>query len=134
MLRRPRRLRKSAAIRDLVRETVLNVNDLIYPLFVVEGENIKEEIPSLPEVYHFSLDKLEEEIKEINNEVVFKFESRERTDKQLFIRLLEKNKENILFRFGDKPAFVYKYKDMKKESVLEKFKEILDDLVSYKNK
>ena len=75
-----------------------------------------------------------EEIKEINNEVVFKFESRERTDKQLFIRLLEKNKENILFRFGDKPAFVYKYKDMKKESVLEKFKEILDDLVSYKNK
>ena len=75
-----------------------------------------------------------EEIKEINNEVVFKFESRERTDKQLFIRLLEKNKENILFRFGDKPALVYKYKDMKKESVLEKFKEILDDLVSYKNK
>ena len=65
MLRRPRRLRKSAAIRDLVRETVLNVNDLIYPLFVVEGENIKEEIPSLPDVYHFSLDKLEEEIKEI---------------------------------------------------------------------
>ncbi|WP_373601218.1 porphobilinogen synthase [Paraclostridium bifermentans] len=65
MLRRPRRLRKSAAIRDLVRETVLNVNDLIYPLFVVEGENIKEEIPSLPEVYHFSIDKLEEEIKEV---------------------------------------------------------------------
>ncbi|WP_419742159.1 porphobilinogen synthase [Paraclostridium dentum] len=67
MLRRPRRLRNSAAIRDLVRETVLNVNDLIYPLFVVEGENIKEEIPSLPEVYHFSLDKLEEEIKEIKD-------------------------------------------------------------------
>lgn len=66
MLRRPRRLRKSAAIRDLVRETVLNVNDLIYPIFVVEGENIKREIPSLPEVYHFSLDKLEDEIKELN--------------------------------------------------------------------
>lgn len=67
MLRRPRRLRTSAAIRDLVRETVLNVNDLIYPLFVVEGENIKEEIPSLPEVYHFSLDKLEDEIREIKD-------------------------------------------------------------------
>ncbi len=66
MLRRPRRLRKSAAIRDLVRETVLNVNDLIYPIFVVEGENLKREIPSLPEVYHFSLDKLEDEIKELN--------------------------------------------------------------------
>lgn len=66
MLRRPRRLRTSAAMRDLVRETVLNVNDLIYPIFVVEGENIKREIPSLPEVYHFSLDKLENEIKELN--------------------------------------------------------------------
>ena len=66
MLRRPRRLRASSAIRDLVRETVLNINDLIYPLFVVEGENIKEEIPSLPDVYHFSLDKLEDEIKELN--------------------------------------------------------------------
>ena len=66
MLRRPRRLRASAAIRDLVRETVLNINDLIYPIFVVEGENIKKEIPSLPEVYHFSLDKLEDEIKELN--------------------------------------------------------------------
>ncbi|CEP79325.1 porphobilinogen synthase [Paraclostridium sordellii] len=66
MLRRPRRLRASSAIRDLVRETVLNINDLIYPLFVVEGENIKEEIPSLPDVYHFSLDKLEAEIKELN--------------------------------------------------------------------
>lgn len=65
MLRRPRRLRASSAIRDLVRETVLNINDLIYPIFVVEGENIKEEIPSLPEVYHFSLDKLEDEIKEL---------------------------------------------------------------------
>ena len=65
MLRRPRRLRASSAIRDLVRETVLNINDLIYPIFVVEGENIKEEIPSLPDVYHFSLDKLEDEIKEL---------------------------------------------------------------------
>jgi porphobilinogen synthase len=66
MLRRPRRLRASAAIRDLVRETVLNINDLIYPIFVVEGKNIKREIPSLPDVYHFSLDKLEDEIKELN--------------------------------------------------------------------
>ena len=44
MLRRPRRLRASKAIRNLVRETKVNVEDLIYPLFVVEGENIKEEI------------------------------------------------------------------------------------------
>ena len=67
MLRRPRRLRINKATRNLVRETKLNVEDLIYPLFIVEGENIKSEISSLPDVYHFSLDMLEEEIKEIKN-------------------------------------------------------------------
>ena len=41
---RPRRLRQSAAIRDMVRENSLSVKDLIYPIFVVAGENIKEEI------------------------------------------------------------------------------------------
>lgn len=65
MLRRPRRLRINNATRNLVRETKLNVEDLIYPLFIVEGENIKSEISSLPDVYHFSLDMLEHEIKEI---------------------------------------------------------------------
>lgn len=65
MLRRPRRLRVNKATRNLVRETKLNVEDFIYPLFVVEGKNIKREISSLPDVYHFSLDMLEEEIKEL---------------------------------------------------------------------
>lgn len=65
MLRRPRRLRANKAIRNLVRETKLNVEDFIYPLFIVEGENIKREISSLPGVYHFSIDMLEDEIKEI---------------------------------------------------------------------
>jgi len=67
MLRRPRRLRINSATRNLVRETKLNIEDLIYPLFIVEGENIKNEIVSLPDVYHFSLDMLEAEIKEIKN-------------------------------------------------------------------
>ena len=67
MLRRPRRLRINSATRNLVRETKLNIEDLIYPLFIVEGENIKREISSLPDVYHFSLDMLEEEIKEIKD-------------------------------------------------------------------
>lgn len=67
MLRRPRRLRINSATRNLVRETKLNIEDLIYPLFIVEGENIKNEISSLPDVYHFSLDMLEEEIKEIKD-------------------------------------------------------------------
>ena len=67
MLRRPRRLRINSATRNLVRETKLNVEDLIYPLFIVEGEGIKSEISSLPDVYHFSLDMLEDEIKEIKD-------------------------------------------------------------------
>ena len=66
MLRRPRRLRVNQAIRNLVRETRLNVEDFIYPLFIVEGEGIKREISSLPDVYHFSIDRLEPEIKELN--------------------------------------------------------------------
>ncbi len=53
---RPRRLRLNNAIRSMVRENNLSVKDLIYPIFVVAGENIKEEIPSMPNVYHLSVD------------------------------------------------------------------------------
>ena len=60
--RRPRRLRTSSKIRQLVQETSLSANDLIYPLFLVEGKGIKKEIPSLPDIYHLSVDQLEEEI------------------------------------------------------------------------
>lgn len=62
---RHRRLRSHSGLRNMVRETRLSVFDLIYPLFIVEGENKKEEIPSMPGVYHFSLDRLGEEIEEI---------------------------------------------------------------------
>ncbi|MFD3158651.1 porphobilinogen synthase [Haloimpatiens sp. FM7330] len=65
IIKRPRRLRTNSIIRSLVRETKLSMDDLIYPLFVVEGENIKEEIKSMPNNYHFSIDKLMEEVKEI---------------------------------------------------------------------
>ncbi|MDD3224190.1 MAG: porphobilinogen synthase [Clostridium sp.] len=65
MFRRHRRLRKSPTIRSLVRETVLNSDDFIYPLFVVEGENIKSEIKSLPGNYHWSIDRLHELIEDI---------------------------------------------------------------------
>lgn len=67
LLNRPRRLRVNGAIRSLVRETTLTVDDFIYPLFVVEGEKIKEEISSMPGNYHFSVDMLEDEIKEISD-------------------------------------------------------------------
>lgn len=65
MFKRYRRLRETSAIRDMVRETVLNQNDFIYPIFVVEGENIKEEIPSLAGNYHWSLDRFPEVIDKV---------------------------------------------------------------------
>ncbi|GEN33005.1 MULTISPECIES: porphobilinogen synthase [Aneurinibacillus] len=62
---RHRRLRTTAAMRNLVRETYLHANDFIYPLFVVEGNDTKHEISSMPGVFHYSLDRLEEEIQEV---------------------------------------------------------------------
>ena len=54
---RPRRLRVSEGLRAMVRETVLQVEDLVYPLFLVPGEKVKKEIPSLPGQYHLSVDQ-----------------------------------------------------------------------------
>ncbi len=62
---RPRRLRRSPAIRRLVRENVLTTNDLIYPLFVMEGENNVVEVPSMPGSFRFTPDRLIPEIKEV---------------------------------------------------------------------
>lgn len=67
MFNRGRRLRVNSAIRDLVRENTLNSNDFIYPIFVVEGENKKEEINSMEGQYHWSIDRLPEIIKEVEN-------------------------------------------------------------------
>ena len=67
MLRRQRRLRRSKSIRNLVRETKLQIEDLIYPLFIVDGQGIKREISSMEGVYHFSVDMLEDEIKELTD-------------------------------------------------------------------
>ncbi|MGD6832032.1 porphobilinogen synthase [Sutcliffiella halmapala] len=64
---RHRRLRSSDNMRALVRETHLNKEDLIYPIFVVEGENIKKEVPSMPGVYHLSLDLLNAEMAEVTD-------------------------------------------------------------------
>jgi porphobilinogen synthase len=62
---RHRRLRGSSALRSLVKETRLAVQDLIYPIFVTHGFNVKEEIASMPGVYHYSLDLLQQEIDEV---------------------------------------------------------------------
>ncbi|MFC0185228.1 porphobilinogen synthase [Pseudarcicella hirudinis] len=62
MLRRPRRNRQSAAIRAMVEETTLSVSDLIYPMFVMEGQNLTTEVKSMPGIFRYTTDKLLEEI------------------------------------------------------------------------
>ncbi len=62
---RPRRLRRTAAIRDMVRENSLAVTDFVYPIFVVPGTGVKEEIPSMPGQYHLSVDRAVKTAEEI---------------------------------------------------------------------
>ena len=64
---RMRRIRNNKILREMTEETSLDVKDFIYPLFVVEGENIKREIPSLVDQYHYSVDMLDAEIKELES-------------------------------------------------------------------
>ena len=65
LTKRPRRLRRNPTIRSLVQETKLTVDDLIYPMFVMEGENQRVEIVSMPNTFRFTLDLLLKEIAEI---------------------------------------------------------------------
>ena len=62
---RHRRLRQTANMRALVRENYIRLEDFIYPIFVIEGQNIKNEISSMPGIYQFSLDRLSEEMDEV---------------------------------------------------------------------
>ncbi|MCT6868969.1 MAG: porphobilinogen synthase [Apibacter sp.] len=62
---RNRRLRASQAVRDLVKETVLTTDDFIMPIFIAEGENVKEEISSMPGIFRRSLDLTVKEVKEL---------------------------------------------------------------------
>ena len=64
-LKRNRRLRSKKSLRNLVRETTIQPHDFIVPLFLVEGKNIKDEIPSMPNYYRFSLDNISKEVKQL---------------------------------------------------------------------
>lgn len=66
-MKRFRRLRQNEIIRDLVRETRLSVKDFIYPIFVVDGENIKVPVTSMPNVYQYSIDRLSEILDEVRD-------------------------------------------------------------------
>ena len=63
--KRHRRLRQNATMRSLVRENFIRLEDFIYPIFVIEGNNIKNEISSMPGIYQFSFDRLSEEMDEV---------------------------------------------------------------------
>jgi porphobilinogen synthase len=65
LVHRPRRLRRTEGLRRLVRETRLTVDDLIYPMFVMEGSGQRQEVPSMPGCFRYSLDLLLEELQEV---------------------------------------------------------------------
>ena len=65
MLYRPRRLRTSETMRKMVRETRMDAASLIYPLFIMDGENKVEEIPSLPGQYRYTVDRMDEELERV---------------------------------------------------------------------
>lgn len=67
MIQRPRRLRSSRQIRNMVRETRVSPDSLIYPMFVVEGKNKKEEIRSMPGQYRYSIDRMDECLDELES-------------------------------------------------------------------
>ena len=85
-INRNRRLRSSKVIRDLVSENKINLNDLIVPLFIVEGKNIKEEIKSMPNYFRMSIDIIEEEVK-----ILYKLGLK---SVLLFVKVPEKLKDN----------------------------------------
>ena len=67
LINRPRRLRNGALLRSMVRETRISADTLIYPMFVQDGENIREEIPSMPGQYRWSLDRVDELLQQVTD-------------------------------------------------------------------
>lgn len=65
LITRPRRLRGNTVLRKMVRETRMDASSLVYPMFVIEGSSIKEEIPSMPGQYRYSVDRIEEKLTEL---------------------------------------------------------------------
>ena len=76
LIYRPRRLRTSETLRKMVRETRMDPASLIYPMFIMDGENKKEEIPSLPGQFRYTVDRMDEEMENllkagVNNVMLF---------------------------------------------------------------
>lgn len=67
LIKRPRRLRANPVIRKMVRETRMDQSSLVYPIFIVEGENKKEEITSMPGQYRYSMDRMGEKLSQLQD-------------------------------------------------------------------
>ena len=65
MIKRPRRLRSNPLLRKMVRETRMDSSSLVYPVFITEGENIKEEIRTMPGQYRYSTDRMGEKFSQL---------------------------------------------------------------------
>lgn len=110
---RPRRNRKSQAIRNMLEETNLGVQHLIYPIFLKDGKNIKEEIASLPTNYRWSLDKLIPEIEECMNLGIFSYD--------IFPAVDDSLKDKIAsYSYAEENFYLHAIRDLK-----ERFPEIV---------
>ena len=72
LIQRPRRLRNGSVLRSMVRETRISADTLIYPMFVMEGTNIKEEIATMPGQYRWSIDRMDEILQELFCSLAFR--------------------------------------------------------------
>ncbi len=102
-MRRPRRNRKSEAIRSLVRENKVTIDDLIFPLFLTDGSNIKSSINSMPGIFRFSSDLILKEIEvclklgiktfalfpNINNEIKDKYAKESHNAEGLYLKTIK---------------------------------------------
>ena len=73
LTKRPRRLRGSENLRKMVRETRMDKSSLMYPMFVMEGENKEEEIPSMTGQYRYSLDRLPYKLEQLSKAIRMKW-------------------------------------------------------------
>ena len=108
MIHRPRRNRKSGAVRGLVQETSVSVSDLIFPLFLTEGKNTKTEIKSMPGTYRFTVDNLLKEIDACMNLGVHSF--------ALFPNIAEALKDKYAVEsYNEKGLYLRAIREIKKE-------------------
>jgi porphobilinogen synthase len=109
MLQRPRRNRKSEVIRQMVQETHLSAANLIFPLFIVDGENQKSEVSSMPGIFRYSIDNLLREVEScmklglksfdlfpnINEELKDKYATESYREESLYLRAISQVKKNF---------------------------------------